>query len=148
MLRAISIIIHVVAAVLWIGGVGFVTTIVLPSAMRQEDAFKKAQILMSNAESFRRYALIYIGAVGVTGVVNLYFMGLPPLSSPLGLKVYLMIAIYVVLTALVLGMPKLLSRMVEGLSVDDMLVRVHRMHWIFLVLGLVAFADGVSIRAF
>lgn len=146
MLRAVSIMLHVIGAVLWIGGVGFVTTIVLPKAMRQESPVKKAQIIMSNAEGFRRYALAYIALVGVTGLVNLYFTGLPPLTSSLGIKIYLMVAIYVVLTVLVVGMPFLLRRMVEGLSADEMLRRVYFMHWVFLILGLIAVADGVAVR--
>lgn len=137
---------HLVASVLWIGGVGFVTTVVLPRAIRTEEPMRKAQILMGNAESFRKQALLYIGVVGVTGVVNMYYWGFPSPTTSIGIKIYLMIAIYVVLTGLVVGMPRVLGIMREGLSVDQMMKRVRAMHWLFLTLGLIAVVDGVAVR--
>lgn len=146
LLRVVSVMLHLAASVLWIGGVGFVTTVVLPRAMRTEEPMRKAQILMGNAEAFRKLALIYIAIVGVTGFVNMYFWGFPSPTTALGIKIYLMIVIYVVLTGLVLGMPKLLGLMREGLTLDQMMRRVYMMHWLFLALGLVAVMDGVAIR--
>lgn len=147
MLRALIVMIHVVAAVLWIGGIGFATLVVLPSAVRQPSATGKAQVLMRNAEGFRKYVVyLFIPVVGVTGVLNLWFLGFPSPSSPLGLKVYPMAAIYIVLSGLVLGMPHLLKKMQQSLTIDDMVSRVYRMHWIVLSLGIAAVVFGVSVR--
>lgn len=147
MLHEISLMVHVAAAALWIGGVGFATLVVLPNTMRLQRSTGKRQALMRHATGFRRYALtLFIPAVGITGVLNLYLLGVPAPLSPLGLRVYPMAGIYALLSSMVLVMPRVLDRMRENVSPDALVRRVYRVHWFVLALGIAAILLGVSAR--
>ena len=59
---------HVLAVVLWIGGVGFVTTVLLPALRRLPDPAQRAAMFEVLERRFGAQARLSIVLVGLTGV--------------------------------------------------------------------------------
>jgi uncharacterized membrane protein len=68
--------VHVVAAVLWIGGVGFVTTVLLPSVRRDQPPMRRLPVFLRIEEMFAWQARLTVAVVGVTGLWMLQAYGL------------------------------------------------------------------------
>jgi len=63
--------IHILSIVIWIGGVGFVTAVLIPTIRRS--AHKKDQLSIFNAIE-NRFALIARFAVTITGISGIYMV--------------------------------------------------------------------------
>jgi uncharacterized membrane protein len=64
----IARIIHVLAVVLWIGGVGFVTTVLFPAVRRAESPERRLAAFLRFEESFSWQAKITVGLAGLSGL--------------------------------------------------------------------------------
>jgi uncharacterized membrane protein len=63
---------HVVSVVLWIGGVGFVTTVLLPAVRRLKAPQERMQLLDRMEHHFAWQARVSTAIVGLTGFYMLY----------------------------------------------------------------------------
>lgn len=63
---------HVVFVVLWIGGVGFVTTVLLPAIRRAKTSHERLQMFEQIERRFAWQARISTAAVGLTGLYMVY----------------------------------------------------------------------------
>lgn len=61
-------IIHVLAVVLWIGGVGFVTTVLMPAVRRTEPPERRLQAFLASEERFAWQARVSVALAGLSGL--------------------------------------------------------------------------------
>lgn len=68
---AIARALHVAAVVLWIGGVGLVTTVLLPALRRLPDPAQRLAVFEAVERRFGRQARVSVVVVGLTGIYML-----------------------------------------------------------------------------
>ena len=107
---------HVLSIVLWIGGVGFVTTVLLPSVRRLKAPHERIGFFDAVERWFAWQARIWTVLAGLTGLYML--------AEPLILHRWLL--------ARAKAKPQATFRLLEWL------------HWFWLILGLVTVAGAVA----
>jgi len=75
MLYYINVVVHVLAAVIWLGGLFFFALVGAPVLRSIEPAALRASLFQQLGERFRLVGWIAIGILLITGVLNLYFRG-------------------------------------------------------------------------
>jgi copper resistance protein D len=70
-----SVTVHVLAALLWLGGMFFLAVVGAPVLRRVEPPALRARLFRELGEGFRRAGWIAIGVLMLTGALNLYFAG-------------------------------------------------------------------------
>src|SRR5687767_15818516 len=75
MLYYINVVLHVLAAVIWLGGLFFFALVGAPVLRNIEPAALRASLFQQLGERFRLVGWIAIGILLITGVLNLYFRG-------------------------------------------------------------------------
>lgn len=70
----LNVTLHVLAALLWLGGMFFLAVVGAP-ALRELDTPLRAELFRRLGEQFRRVGWVAITALIVTGVANLHFRG-------------------------------------------------------------------------
>lgn len=78
MLLIASIWIHILAAMVWIGGMAFVSLVLVPSLRRMDDQTLRAEFLKLLARRFRVVAWASILVLIATGMTNLALLGQRP----------------------------------------------------------------------
>jgi putative copper export protein len=73
-----SLMLHVIAAIFWVGGMLFLSLVVVPFLKTIEDEEKRSQIYQVMGTKFRFWGWIAIAILLVTGPLNLYLIGIPP----------------------------------------------------------------------
>lgn len=85
MLLIASIWIHILAAMVWIGGMAFVSLVLVPALRRMEDPAVRADLLKQVARRFRVVAWGSILVLIATGMANLALLGQwPSLETSFG----------------------------------------------------------------
>ncbi len=77
-LYVLSVTVHVLAAALWVGGMGFFALVVVPIVRRAMDPERASAVLREAGLRFNKVAWICLGVLAATGVCNLYCRGLLP----------------------------------------------------------------------
>jgi copper resistance protein D len=72
----LSVTLHVLAALLWLGGMFFFALVGAPALRRVEPPSLRAELFRELGERFRSVGWIAIGVLVVTGVTNLYLGGM------------------------------------------------------------------------
>lgn len=72
----LNVTIHVLAALLWLGGMLFLGVVGAPVLRKVEPPQLRAQLFQQLGMAFRRAGWISIAVLLVTGVINLYYRGL------------------------------------------------------------------------
>jgi uncharacterized membrane protein len=72
---------HVLAAMVWIGGMLFIALVLVPTARRLGDPALRARLVRDTGARFRTVAWLAIGVLVLTGAVNLWLQPVL-LSSP------------------------------------------------------------------
>lgn len=72
----LSVTLHVLSALLWLGGLFFLAVVGAPVLRRVEPADLRARLFQGIGERFRRIGWIAIAMLVVTGFGNLHFRGL------------------------------------------------------------------------
>lgn len=70
----ISVFVHVICAAFWIGGMLFIPLILVPSIKKQPN---RVLLLYKTGIKFRFYGWLTVITLFITGLLNLYFRGLP-----------------------------------------------------------------------
>src|SRR3990170_6484320 len=73
----LSLFLHILAAIFWIGGMLFLTIVVVPFLKTIKDVQERSRIYQVVGKSFRFWGWIAIIILVVTGPLNLYLMGIP-----------------------------------------------------------------------
>lgn len=130
-LYLLNVYVHVLSAVVWIGGMLFLGLVAVPIAQRMEPRAAAARFVRMVGRRFRPIAWICICLLVATGIVNLYYRGVTPgyvLSGDLFQTVSgRLLAIKVALVALVIALsflhdfiigPRLAAAMEQALPAE------------------------------
>ncbi len=142
---ALARLVHVLAVVLWIGGVAMVTLVVLPAARRAGDASMFERVEARFAAQSRWVVL----AAGLSGIYLVERLGLwPRFADARFWWMHAMVGLWAlyVLALFVLEPFWLRRRFAERLARDPQgaLTRMERHHWLVLALSLATVAGAVA----
>ena len=147
-------VLHVVGVVLWIGGVAFVTTVVIPTLRRVPDGEERLRLFQAIEGRFSVQARV---VTLVTGVAGFYMLqGLDAwgrYQDPSFWWIHLMTVVWIVFTLVLFVLEPLFLRdrfttFAERDS-DRAFRLLHRLHALLLTLSLIAIAGGVAgVRGF
>lgn len=141
--------IHVVGVVLWIGGVAFVTTVLLGSLRRHHDAESRLALFEQLESRFALQARIVTLITGLSGFYMLHLLnGWDRYQQPQFWWLHLMTFIWLIFTVVLFILePLFLHRWFRERARRDSertFALVHRMHRILLTLSLIAVAGAVA----
>lgn len=147
-LLKLSAAIHVIGVVIWIGGVAFVTLILLPMIHAMTEPMEKALLFQRVEHRFSRIVKPTIIVVGLTGLYSLFAKGLYVLlPTAQGLWLDLMIGVFLFYALLIFGLEKALFKRIfkdiKTLNADQIFFRMSLFHWVVLTLSLLAVGAGV-----
>jgi len=139
---------HVLAVVVWIGGVAFVTAIVFPVLGRMEDSMAKVSFFMGFEKRFQFLAKILVIIAGATGIL-LFFErgGFGSLTNTEALLMGYKFFVWVLYFALLFGAEKrLMATLVSSNTpVEKAFKRLTLFHWVVLILSLLAVISGIRL---
>jgi uncharacterized membrane protein len=106
-LYLVSVWLHILAAITWVGGMIFLVTVVVPW-LRRGDRAQAATLLRETGTRFRTVGWICFAVIAVTGTYNLWARGVrlgnlvdPAwLASPFGRAVVIKLALFAVVIAM------------------------------------------------
>jgi len=140
---------HVLAVVIWIGGVSMVTSIALPAVRRGEFG---ADRLAAFQAIERRFVWQARGAIIIVGATGFYMIWAADLWDPFANAAFWwMHAMVGVWTLFALGLfvvePFILDRRLAGWASsrpDRFFARLGHVHWVLLLLSLITIAGAVA----
>jgi len=144
-------ILHLLTVILWIGGLGFITTMVFPIILKTEDPLGKVLLFRKIEHRFARTARVYNLITGASGIIMVLLMGWQSiLFTKSGLPLLVMALIWVFWFVMLFGLEplvirKMLERMLKNnkdMDIDAVFSRMNRMHWILLVVSFIAATAG------
>jgi len=145
-------IIHLLTVIIWIGGLGFITIIVLPMLIKWDDPLQKALTFQSIEHRFAPIARVYNVITGVTGFVMVYLTGWHRLYlTTKGIPLLIMTLIWFLWFVMLFGLEplvvkKMLDRMANSgvkMEIETIFARMNRMHWVLMMLSLAASIAGI-----
>ena len=146
---AFARVVHVVAVVLWIGGVAMVTTVQIPSIRKMNSGEDKVAIFERLESRFATQAKIAVLLTGISGFYMLYY--LDAWQRYTQLKFWWLHAMTMVwaIFALVLFVlePLLLHRLFREQAKKDPIktcAYLQRLHWVLLGVSLLTIIGGVA----
>ncbi len=146
-------IIHLLTVILWIGGLAFVTSIVLPMAIKTPDALQKVLLFQRVEHRFAKVARTYNVITGATGFVMIFLAGWHrTLFTRAGIPLTVMTMIWVFWFVMLWGLEpfvikKMLTNMLKDpkMDIDGIFKRLNTMHWFMVFISLVAATAGVFV---
>ncbi|MBI5561932.1 MAG: hypothetical protein HY894_03630 [Deltaproteobacteria bacterium] len=144
-------VIHLLTVILWIGGLAFVTIIILPMAISTKDSLQKVLTFQRVEHRFASLARIFNVITGASGFVMLYQTGWHRLlftrgAVPLTFMTMVWVFWFVMLWGLEpLVIKKMLEKMIKGeekMDIDAVFIKLNRMHWFMVAISLAAAAAG------
>lgn len=75
MLYIASVTLHILAAVVWIGGMVFFSLVLIPLTHRKEYSASAARLVRASGERFRAISWACLAILVFTGAINLHFHG-------------------------------------------------------------------------
>lgn len=143
----IALAIHVLAIVLWIGGVAMVTTVLLPAVRR----FRSAEERIAFFEAIeRRFAWQARGTTLIAGASGFYMvdrLGLwPEFLSPGFWWLDAMALLWLVFTLMLFVVEPLSldRRLLHRVSPEQRFAAIQRFHWVMLIASLVTVFGAVA----
>ncbi len=146
-------IIHILTVILWIGGLGFITILILPMVVKMPDALQKVLLFQRIEHRFAPLARIYTVVVGITGFSMFFILDLTSiLFAKEGMFLLIMIAIWGFWVIMLFGLePLIIKRILDNLSkqkgkdleIEDLFNRMNILHFVLLFLSLAAASSGV-----
>ena len=140
---------HIIGVVLWIGGVAFVTTVLIPSLKRISASENRLELFERLENKFSFQAKIATLITGISGVYMLFFMD--AWSRYLELQfwwMHLMTFVWFIFTVVLFVLePLFLHRWFHqkaSENSDTAFMKLHTMHIILLLLSLIAVFGAVA----
>lgn len=149
MLLAVLLALHVVGVVLWIGGVGMATLVVLPAARAARPLGDGVRLFKTVEHRFAPLARWMVALVGVTGVLMLWLLDLwAGFRSAQFWWLHAMALVWLFF-ATMLFVVEPLAVSPQPVPADEhvaerRLRRLHRVHIVLLILSLVTVAGAVA----
>jgi uncharacterized membrane protein len=140
---------HVVGVVLWIGGVAFVTTTLIPSLKKMTDTDKRLTLFEQLEGKFAFQARIVTLITGLTGFYMLEYMQVWERFQHLEFWwVHLMTLVWLIFTLVLFVLePLVLHRRFKVMAAknsDRAFALLHRMHKVLLILSLITVFGTVT----
>ena len=140
--------VHVLSVVIWIGGVAFVTAIILPVLGRMEDSMAKVSFFMGFEKRFQLLAKVCVIVAGATGI--LLFQQRGAFASLTGEETFLIgykFLVWLIFAVLLFGGEKrLIGTLVSRkTSPEKAFKRLSIFHWVALILSLIAVMAGIRL---
>jgi uncharacterized membrane protein len=140
---------HVLAVVLWIGGVAFVTTVLLPAVRRTQSPADRLALFDRIERRFAWQARGTTLLAGLTGFWMTHRYGLwPRFADPAFWWMHAMVLVWAVFTLMLFVLePLVLHRVLEARNArdpDGTFALVQRLHWVLLALSLITVAGAVA----
>jgi uncharacterized membrane protein len=145
---AVARALHVLAVVLWVGGVGMVTTVLLPAIRRAYAPDDRFPLFHSLEERFARQARLTTALAGATGLYMAWRMeAWDRFASADFWWMHAMVLVWLIFTLMLFVLePLLLERFLErraAVAPEATYRLVERLHWTLLTLSLIAVAGAV-----
>lgn len=142
-------VVHVVAVVLWIGGVAMVTTVLIPSIRNMKSTEDKVAIFERLESRFATQAKIAVLLTGASGFYMLYYLDAWQRYSQLEFWWLHAMTMVWAIFALVLFVlePLLLHRLFREQAMKDpakTFAFVQRLHWLLLGVSLLTIIGSVA----
>ena len=148
-------IVHLVTVILWIGGLAFITILILPMIVKMPDALQKALLFQRIEHRFAPLARYFAAVVGITGFTMFFTRGLgDTLLTREGHSLLFMIAVWSFWVVMLFGLePLIIKKLLDNMAseggnkgkkpdIDAVFSRMKRLHWVLLTLSLAAAASG------
>lgn len=145
----IARVLHVLGVVLWIGGVGFVTTVLLPAVRRMKTAEERVAFFEAVESRFAWQARATTLLVGGSGLYLVHAWNLwARFRSPAYWWMHTMVLVWLLFTVMLfIAEPLFLHRrLLEAARAhpEQTFRRIERMHRVLLAISLVALAGAVA----
>ena len=150
----IARVLHIIGVVLWIGGVAFVTTVLIPALRRMPDEDKRYELFETLEGRFSFQAKIVTALTGLSGFYMIYYLDVWGRYLSLSYWwMHLMTLVWVIFTVVLYILePLFLHRWFrEQAEIDsETTFRVlHNLHKILLTLSLISILGAVAgVRGF
>lgn len=140
---------HVLAVVLWIGGVAMVTTVIIPAVRRFKKPHDQVDFFENLEGRFAWQARATTLVAGISGFYMLHRMDAwARLASPSFWWIHAMIVVWFIFTLMLFVLePLVLHRWFRERAKTDpegTMSRIQRMHWVLLTLSLITLAGAVA----
>lgn len=153
MLFSLMHVIHLLAVILWIGGLGFITILVLPLIIKMPDPLQKVLFFQRIEHRFAPMARIYNAITGITGFIMMFMAGAQDLLfTRQGFPLLFMTGVWVFWAIMLFGLEpiiirRMLDNMIKGggkMEIETVFSRMNRLHVALLALSLTAVAAGAA----
>ncbi|MCK5237437.1 MAG: hypothetical protein KAR06_10685 [Deltaproteobacteria bacterium] len=151
MLFSVMHLIHLIFVILWIGGLAFITMLVLPAVIRTPDSLEKVLQFQRIEHRFAPIARVYSAIVGISGFVMMFMMGWQGvIFTAAGLPLLFMTLVWCFWTVMLFGLePIIIKKMLDNMAKDpdemtinSVFKRMNVLHWVLLFVSLLASAAG------
>ncbi len=142
-------VLHVLAVVLWIGGVAMVTTVIIPAVKRLKSKEEQIKTFEQIEGRFAIQAKITTLLTGITGFYMLYVLdGWDRYFELRYWWVHAMTIVWILFTLVLyvlepLVLHKMFKKYAEKNPVKTFAI-IHRAHWVLLLLSLITIAGAVA----
>ncbi|MBI5055799.1 MAG: hypothetical protein HZB61_04195 [Nitrospirae bacterium] len=142
MLYITALIIHVVAVIVWIGGVAFVTMITFPMIQRGSSSLEQVMMFQGVEHRFSKIAKAMVILVGLSG---LYLIN----EKGLSFGAWVMIIVWAFYASLLFGLEKIIFKKIfaaptgEEIDTKRIFLILQVFHWVILALSFTAVAAGI-----
>jgi uncharacterized membrane protein len=146
----IARLLHVLAVVLWIGGVGFVTLVLLPAVRRSNAADQRVPAFHGLEERFARQSRITTVIAGLSGFYMAWRLDLwSRFESASFWWMHAMVLVWLIFTVMLfviepLFLHRAFARPAVGPVAEARFRRIERLHRILLTLSLITVAGAVA----
>ncbi len=140
---------HVLGVVLWIGGVAFVTAVLLPAVKRLRDPAEQIELFEEVEAGFARQAKLTTLLTGLSGFYLVHTLGAWVRFADMHYWwMHAMVLVWAVITLMLFLLePLWLHRWFEARAQRDpggTFVIITRMHWVLLALSVITIAGAVA----
>jgi uncharacterized membrane protein len=140
---------HVLAVVLWIGGIAMVTTVILPAVRRISVPEDRISTFEAIEHRFSWQARVTTLVTGLSGFYMIYLIdGWHRFSEPAYWWMHAMVAVWVIFTLILFVFePFLLRRVFQRAAAqqpDATFTFLQWIHWILLTLSIITTAGAVA----
>lgn len=142
-------VIHVLAVVLWIGGVAMVTTVIIPSIKKLSDPKKRYETFEAIEHTFALQAKITTTITGISGFYMLYVLDAWDRYTQIQFWwIHAMTFVWFLFTMVLFVLePFILHKLFEKYSISHpqkTFVILQQFHWVLLTLSLITIAGAVA----
>ena len=140
---------HVLGVVIWIGGVAMVTAVILPAVKASDDPGRRLELFRRIEHRFKPIAQVTTVLVGATGFYLLHLRDSWWMFARVEYWwVHAMVLVWLIFTVLLFVLePLVIEKQLDERANEDpdaVIERMLRLHWILLILSLVAVFGAVA----